>query len=71
MAALNDLMHHARESGVYNDRALAQVIFPLLKDEEKLANPLPTSSHYLVNSKYFHSLFDTRCRSVSGDRSGE
>lgn len=68
MAALNDLMHHARESGVYSDRALAQAIFPLLTDEEKIAHPLPTSSDYLVNSKYFHPLFNTRCHSLTGER---
>ena len=65
--ALNELMHHARKSGFYNDRALAEAIFPLLTDKEKLENPLPASSDYRVNGMYFHRLFNTRCRSVTGE----
>lgn len=60
-------MHHAKDSDFYSDRALAQAIFTLLTPEAAGETPLPKSSDYEVNSKYFHPLCQLHCRSVTGE----
>jgi len=67
VTALNELMHHAKKSGMYLDRELAVAIFPLLSPELKAANPLPQTSDVYTNSVYFHSLFKLHCRSLTGE----
>lgn len=67
VTALNELMHHAKNSGVYTDRELAVAIFPLLSSEQQAANPLPTTSDVDRISVYFHSLFNLHCRSLTGE----
>ncbi len=67
VTALNELMHHARNSGVYTDRMLAEAAFKLLTPDERLQHPLPKSKDVITNSKYFHPLFNLHCRSVTGE----
>ena len=67
VTALNELMHHARKSGIYTDRMLAEAAFQLLTPEERLNNPLPKSKSENANSEYFHPLFNNHCRSPSGE----
>jgi hypothetical protein len=67
VTALNELMHHARKSGVYTDAQLAAAAFRLLTPDEQLKNPLPRSNGVEANSKYFHPLFNLHCRSVTGE----
>ncbi len=67
VAALNELMHHAKKSGVYLDRELAVAAFPLLEPEQRAANPLPDTSDVYTNSVYFHSVFKLHCRSLTGE----
>jgi YD repeat-containing protein len=67
VTALNELMHHAKKSGVYLDRELAVAIFPLLSSEQQVAHPLPQTSDVDANSAYFHSLFNLHCRSLTGE----
>jgi len=67
VTALNELMHHAKKSGVYLDRELAVAIFPLLSSEQQAAHPLPQTSDVDANSAYFHSLFNLHCRSLTGE----
>lgn len=62
VTVVNELMHHARKSGVYNDRVLARAAFSLLTADEQAENPLPTSNNEETNSKYFHPLFKLHCR---------
>jgi len=64
---LNELMHHARKNGTFSDRALARAAFSLLSADDKLKHPLPTTSDIETNSRYFHPLFNTHCRSVTGE----
>jgi hypothetical protein len=64
---LNELMHHARKNGTFSDRALARAAFSLLSADEKLKHPLPTTSDIEINSRYFHPLFNTHCRSITGE----
>ena len=66
ITVLNELMHHAKKSGVYDDRALAEAAFKLLLPDEQKANPLPTSNDYKKNSEYFHPLFNAHCSSLTG-----
>jgi len=63
VTVLNELMHHARNSGVYTDRTLGLALFKLLTPGQQKEHPVPTSSDVIVNSKYFHSLFNLHCRS--------
>jgi hypothetical protein len=65
--ALNELMHHARKSGIYTDAQLAAAAFRLLTPDEQLKKPLPPSNNVEANSKYFHPLFNLHCRSVTGE----
>lgn len=67
VTALNELMHHAKNSGVYLDSELAAAIFPLLSSEQQAANPLPKTNDVYTNSAYFHSLFKLHCRSLTGE----
>jgi hypothetical protein len=67
VTVLNELMHHAAESGVYSDRTLAEAIFTLLTPEEREQHPLPRSKGYKANSTYFHSLFNKNCPSITGE----
>jgi len=67
VTALNELMHHAKNSGVYSDRELAVAIFPLLSSDQQAANPLPRTNDVYTNSAYFHSLFNLHCRSLTGE----
>lgn len=67
VTALNELMHHARNSGVYTDAQLAYAAFQLLDPDEQLKRRLPKSNDVIANSKYFHSLFNLHCRSTTGE----
>jgi hypothetical protein len=67
ITALNELMHHAKNSGMYLDRELAVAIFPLLSGDLQAAHPLPSTSDVDTNSAYFHSLFKLHCRSLTGE----
>ena len=67
VTALNELMHHAKDSGLYSDRQLAVAIFPLLSSEMQAAHPLPQKSDVDTNSSYFHSLLNLHCRSLTGE----
>ena len=67
MTALNELMHHARDSGLYLDRELAIGISKLLSRDELAAHPLPKTNDVETNSTYFHSLFKLHCRSLTGE----
>jgi len=67
VTALNELMHHARQSGFYSDRTLAQAIFRLLSPAEQQIHPLPKSRSEEVNSRYFHPLFNKHCKSPTGE----
>ena len=58
--ALNELMHHAKMSGRYDDRDLARAIAKSIAPDELAAHPLPKTSDVETNSKYFHSLFNLR-----------
>ena len=64
---LNELMHQARNSGTFSDRALAIAAFSLLSSDDKLKHPLPTTNDIEVNSRYFHRLFKLHCRSITGE----
>lgn len=64
---LNELMHHARKSGIFTDRALARAAFSLLSAEDQRKNPLPETDDEEVNSSYFHPLFKIHCRSITGE----
>jgi RHS repeat-associated protein len=59
--ALNELMHHAKDSGVYLDRQLARAISRLLLPDQLVAHPLPKTNDVDMNSAYFHSLFNLHC----------
>ena len=67
VTALNELMHQAKNSGLYLDRELAVAIFPLLSGELQAAHPLPKTNDVDTNSAYFHSLFNLHCRSITGE----
>jgi YD repeat-containing protein len=67
VTVLNELMHHAKKSGLYNDRTLARAAFALLTPTERKENPLPRSGDISVNSRYFHPLFTKRCPSTTGE----
>ncbi|HEU4837636.1 MAG TPA: hypothetical protein VFS90_24615, partial [Pyrinomonadaceae bacterium] len=67
VTALNEIVHHARKSGLYDDRTLSRAIFTLLTPEQRAQNPLPKTSNVEVNSVYFHSLFKLHCRSLTGE----
>jgi YD repeat-containing protein len=67
ITVLNELMHHARKSGAFSDRALAIAAFSLLSPGDKLNHPLPTTNDIEANSKYFHPLFNLHCRSITGE----
>lgn len=67
VTALNELMHHAKNSGMYSDRDLARAISKLLTPDQLAANPLPKTSDVDTNSAYFHSLFNLHCRSLTGE----
>lgn len=67
VTVLNELMHHAKNSGMYSDRDLARAISKLLAPDELAANPLPKTSDVDTNSVYFHSLFNRHCRSLTGE----
>lgn len=58
---LSELMHHAKASGLYNDRTLTTAIFQLLTPEERKQYPLPRSNDVTTNSEYFHPLFNKKC----------
>jgi hypothetical protein len=62
VTALNELMHQAKDSGVYSDRDLAKGISTLLSPDQLAAHPLPKTSDVDTNSAYFHSLFNLHCR---------
>lgn len=67
VTVVNELMHQARNGGTYEDRTLGRSIFTLLSPEEQAKHPLPRTDDVEVNSKYFHSLFNLHCRSVTGE----
>jgi hypothetical protein len=67
VTVVNELMHHARQSGVYDDRVLARGAFSLLTPDEQTRNPLPKSGNAETNSKYFHALLKLHCRSATGE----
>ncbi len=67
MRALNELMHHAKLSGRYDDRDLARAIAKSITPDELAAHPLPRTSDVETNSEYFHSLFNLHCRSLTGE----
>jgi hypothetical protein len=64
---LNELMHHAKSTGRYDDRDLARAIAKSITPAELAAHPLPRTSDVDANSKYFHSLFNLHCRSLTGE----
>lgn len=65
VTVLNELMHNAKNSGMYSDRDLARAISKLLAPDELAANPLPKAKDVDTNSAYFHSLFNRHCRSLT------
>jgi hypothetical protein len=67
VTALNEVMHHAKNSGLYSDRDLAIAVATLLTPDQLEENPLPKTSDRDTNSKYFHSLFNQHCRSLTGE----
>ena len=67
VTALNELMHHARNSGIYTDRMLAEAAYKLLTPWRQFANPLPEPNDVDANSKYFHPVINQHCRSVTGE----
>jgi len=67
VTALNELMHQAKNSGVYSDRDLAKGIAKSITADQLAANPLPRTSDVETNSEYFHSLFNLHCRSLTGE----
>jgi YD repeat-containing protein len=67
VTVVNELMHHARKKGVYDDRTLARAAFSLLTREEQIDNPLPKSHDVEANSKYFHPFVNLHCRSLTGE----
>jgi len=56
VTALNEIMHHARKSGVYDDRTLSRAIFTLLTPEQRAEHPLPKTSNVEVNSAFSQSI---------------
>jgi hypothetical protein len=67
VAVLNELMHHARKDGVYEDRSLGKAAFKLLTPAEQSKYPLPDPHNVDKNSSYFHSLFNLHCHSLTGE----
>jgi hypothetical protein len=67
VTALNELMHHAKNSGLYSDRELARAISKIISPPQLAANPLPATSDVYTNSQYFHNLFKLHCRSLTGE----
>jgi YD repeat-containing protein len=67
ITVLNELMHHARKSGVYEDRPLAEAAFKLLDPQQQAEHPLPQSHDVDINSSYFHSLLNLHCHSLTGE----
>jgi hypothetical protein len=67
VTALNELMHHARNSGVYTDRMLAEAAYNLLTPWGQFGHPLPKSNDVIANSKYFHPFLNLHCRSITGE----
>jgi len=68
VTALNELMHHAKDSGVYTDRMLAEAAYNLLTPWGRFAHPLPKNKNDVeANSKYFHPFVNQHCRSVTGE----
>jgi hypothetical protein len=60
--ALNEIMHTAKNSGLYFDRTMAIALSRALTLDELKANPLPASSDEDVNSRYWHPLFLNHCQ---------
>jgi hypothetical protein len=58
---LAELMHHAKASGLYDDRTLSRAILSFLTPNERVDHPLPNTSDIETNSKYFHALFSAKC----------
>jgi hypothetical protein len=67
VTAVNELLHYARNSGVYTNAQLGYAAFQLLDPDEQLKRRLPKSNDVDANSKYFHSLFNLHCRSTTGE----
>lgn len=59
--SLNEVIHHAKNSGVYGDRTMAIAIFNIMTPAERAANPLPKSSNQRINSGYWHPLLLGHC----------
>jgi hypothetical protein len=59
--ALNEILHHAADSGLYDDRLLARALFDSMSLEEQRANPLPDTNGVEVNGRYVHNFVTGRC----------
>lgn len=59
--ALNEVIHHSANSGLYNDRVMARATFNLLSPAQQAKNPLPKSDGLKVNSGYWHPLYLGNC----------
>jgi hypothetical protein len=60
--ALSEVIHHAKNSGVYGDRTMAKAVFKILSPAEQKANPLPRTNDQGTNSRYWHPLVLNRCQ---------
>lgn len=61
--ALNEIMHHAAEGGMYSDRVLAIALFNSLSPAKQMENPLPNTKNHRVNGRYFHNFLTAHCPS--------
>jgi hypothetical protein len=60
--ALNEIMHTAKNSGLYFDRTMAIALSRVLTPDDLKSNPLPKSSDEGINSRYWHPLFLKHCQ---------
>ncbi|MFL6257525.1 MAG: RHS repeat domain-containing protein [Pyrinomonadaceae bacterium] len=59
--ALGEVLHHARDGGVYNDRLMAKATYNSLSKDEQKAHPLPSTDDQGINSRYWHPLLLGHC----------
>jgi RHS repeat-associated protein len=60
--ALNEVIHHAKNGGVYGDRTMAKATFNMMTPEQQKENPLPSGGDDEGNTRYWHPKLLDHCQ---------